>query len=132
MKTRCFVDVNGHIWSINQSGESNFPGDIKIEGNTVLILGAKDDLGDGRPVDEEYQLWQSLTDLAIALEQELPSSNDGSVSLVQAVASVHQQVNSFEKWWISQNAENPDLFPMVLTQDNSGAWFEQIKDFCIN
>jgi hypothetical protein len=71
MKTRCFVDVDGHIWSIDQDGKSKFPSDIQIVGDTVRILGALDDLlGDGRAIDEEYSLWPSLTALAIALEQD--------------------------------------------------------------
>lgn len=68
MNTRCFVDVNGHIWSVDQNNKSNFPSDINIDGDTVQILGAEDDFGDGREIEEEYQLWPSLTSLAKVIE----------------------------------------------------------------
>ncbi|WP_045861801.1 hypothetical protein [Teredinibacter purpureus] len=71
MNTRCFVDVDGHIWSINHKGESNFPDDIELTDGTVRILGVKDCLGPGREITEEYQLWPSLTSLAMVLEQDI-------------------------------------------------------------
>lgn len=126
MKLRCFVCVNGHVWTINDEGKTNFPADIHIEGNTVQILGARDDLGPGRAIDEEYQLWNSLTDLAIAIEHSHHASEDGSVSLAQAVGDAHKSTADFEKMWILQNKENPEQFPMVFPADNAGLWAEQM------
>lgn len=132
MKLRCFVCANGHVWTIDHNGETNFPAEIKIEGRNVLVLGAKDDLGPGRAVEEEYQLWDSLTELAIAIEQSPKPSDDGSISLDQAVASAHQQVESFRKWWTGCHAKLPDQYPMVLPEDNAGLWDEQINDHSIS
>jgi hypothetical protein len=68
---RCFVDQDGNIFSINHDGTSAFPADIEIKGDTVYILGDKDDIGHGREIAEEFTLWPSLTALAKALEPEL-------------------------------------------------------------
>lgn len=68
MKIRCFIDVNGQVWTINNDGKSNHPSDILIEGDTVLILGVEDDIGPGREVEDEYVVWPSLTALANAIE----------------------------------------------------------------
>lgn len=128
MKIRCFVDVDGHIWSINEAGESNFPADIAIDGDVVQVLGERDDQGPGRLVEDEYVLWPSLTALAIALEQEPEPSSDGSVSLQQAVAEAHQRAQSFEVWWVQANKDKPDHYPMSLPMDNAGLWHEQLCD----
>lgn len=130
MKTRCFVDANGHIWSIDDHGKSNFPADIEIVGNTVRILGVSDDLGEGRSIDEEYVLWPSLTALAITLEQNPKDyqSDDGSMSLECAVAEGYKQVSSFEQYWLKSNSEKPDMYPMILPGDNAGLWFEQMRE----
>lgn len=124
--TRCFVDVDGHIWSTNASGESNFPGEIEIIGDTVRVLGTGDGSG-ARLVEDEYQLWPSLTSLAMALELDLPPSVDGSISLDQAIAEAHKQVESFRGYWLRENERNPDHFPLTLPRENAGLWFEQIS-----
>ena len=122
---RCFVDSDGHIWSINEKGESNFPGKIEVGATTVKILGAEDAPG-SHLIKEEYPLWASLTDLAMALEQEIPESEDGSINLDQAVAEAHQQAESFRRYWLKGNERSPECFPMVLPASNAGIWFEQI------
>lgn len=75
---RYFVDVNGVIFTVFPSGESNFPGDLKIEEKTadrsfaqVMVLGEYEngDKSGGRLVEDEYQLWDSLTELAKAIEE---------------------------------------------------------------
>ena len=130
MKVRCFVDVNGHVWTIDHKGNSNFPSDFEIVGNTVLVYGVKDDLGEGRAIDEEYQLWPSLTALAMTLEQNPCDyeSEDGSMTLECAVAEAHKRVHSFEKHWIESNKVAPDHFPMSFPQEDTGLWFEQMND----
>lgn len=72
---RFFVDVNGVIFTVYPSGDTNFPGDIKIEEATadrlfaqVSILGEYED-GDesgGRLIEDEYVLWDSLMELGAA------------------------------------------------------------------
>ena len=65
---RCFIDSNGFVSSIDEYGRSAYPAELEVVGDTVRVLGAKDDLGPGRLVEDEYQLWPSLTALAAALE----------------------------------------------------------------
>ncbi len=67
-KVKCFVDVNGFIWNIDEQGRCAYPRELDVSGDTVRVLGVKDDLGPGRLIEDEYQLWQSLTELAAALE----------------------------------------------------------------
>lgn len=72
---RYFVDVNGVIFTVYPGGNTNFPGDIKIEEATedlsfaqVAILGEYED-GDqsgGRLIEDEYVLWDSLMELGAA------------------------------------------------------------------
>lgn len=73
--SRYFVDVNGVIYTIFPSGESNFPGDFQIEGpdglqefSQVQVLGAYEgDESGARLIEDEYVLWDSLTELAHAI-----------------------------------------------------------------
>lgn len=72
MKNRCFVDANGHVFTLDANGVSNYPGDIEINERVVRVLGAYDETGQGRLVEAEYRLWPSLTELlAATLELEL-------------------------------------------------------------
>lgn len=65
--TRYFVAENGVIYSIYPRGNSNFAADFKIEGARVLVLGPPDG-SEGREIVESYDLWESLVDLAKAIE----------------------------------------------------------------
>jgi hypothetical protein len=126
MKIRCFVDVDGHIWSIDHNGKSNFPGEIQIKTDEVWVLGADD--GEGQSIDEEYTLWPSLTALAVALEQNPPQSVDGSISLDQAVAEAHVKAESFKSNWLRNNKLSPDRYPLAFPKEDSGLWFEQMAE----
>lgn len=68
---RCFVDVNGMVWVLDSQGNSNYPAFTNIEGDTIQILGEKDDMGPGRAVEDEYTIHSSLLSLSRAIEQEL-------------------------------------------------------------
>ncbi len=128
MNSRYFVDVNGHIWSIDHKGNSNFPGDIQINESDVWVLGAKDDLGPGRLIEDEYTLWPSLTALAMTLEHNIPECADGSVSLDQAVSKAHLNLESFKSNWLNEHRKDPIRWPLVLPENNSGTWNEHIND----
>ena len=75
MNFRCFVDVDGNVWTINSEGKSAFPADIEIVDGDVRVLGADDGTG-ARLIEDEYVLWPSLTSLALALEQNITASDD--------------------------------------------------------
>lgn len=68
MKTRCFVDVDGFVWSVNSEGKTKYPMDTEIIGDRILVLGEGNQI-DGREIVDEYILWPSLTELASALER---------------------------------------------------------------
>lgn len=68
MKTRCFVDVDGFVWSVDSGGETKYPMDTEIIGDRIRVLGESNEI-DGREIVDEYVLWPSLTDLASVLEQ---------------------------------------------------------------
>lgn len=70
--TRCFVDQDGTVHSINtHTGYCTLQGDIKIEGSTVLLLGAIDQApGDeSREILDEFVLYPSLQALSDAIEK---------------------------------------------------------------
>ena len=126
MEIRCFIDVDGHIWSIDKDGKTNFPSEIKIDGEDVLVLGPHD--GEGQFIEETYQLWPSLTSLALAIEQKIQPSIDGSVSLNQAVAEAHIGAEIFKAAWLKGHMEHPDRYPLAFPEDNAGLWREQMAD----
>lgn len=75
---RYFVDNNGVIFTILDNGQTNFPGEIKVEeakgdheSATVMVLGAYEGEEGNSPrlVEDEYQVWDSLIDLAVAIEE---------------------------------------------------------------
>lgn len=141
-----FVDENGIAWSVKPNGETNHPSEIKVHGDTVTVISEFISRGSFtvnpelkalgvtsmkyKKMDEDqnrdYPLYDSLTALAMATEQSPAPSEDGSVSLEQAVADAHQQAESFRKHWLENNAKEPEFFPMVLPVDNAGLWHEQI------
>jgi hypothetical protein len=127
MNVRCFVDVDGYVWSIDHNGKSNFPHEIELRGDTVLVLGDFD--GGARLIEEEYTLHPSLTALSMCIEQTYLPSCDGSVSLDQAVAEVHLQAEAFKADWLKLHEKSPAEYPMSIGADNAGIWFEQIMEF---
>lgn len=66
MGMKYFINEDGHIWSINAAGESNFPGAVKVQDDRVLILGPDND--GGHEIREEYVLYRSLRAIVDILE----------------------------------------------------------------
>lgn len=50
------------------------------------------------------------------------------MTLHEAIQEYIDQAHRFEKWYLEQHEQNPDLFPLELPDDNAGVWFEQIAD----
>jgi len=71
MAIRCFVDQDGNIYSINENDTTAYPMDTEIFGDEIRVLGARDCLGEGREIVDQFQIWPSLTELAKTLEPEL-------------------------------------------------------------
>lgn len=132
-----FVCVNSVIWTVYQTGteiHSNFSGDILVKGKEVQILGPYDDTHDGdsstagRLIEDEYCLWSSIVDLAIAIEKPA-ASDDGNMTLDQAVSEQLETIQAFKAHYIAENKSNPEYYPLSLPKDNAGSWFEQMMDF---
>lgn len=131
-----FVCVDGIIWTVYQSGStihSNFSGDILVKGQVVQVLGPLDDThqGDsstaGRLIEDEYCLWSSIVDLAIAIEKPA-ASDDGNITLDQAVSEQLANIQAFKVNYIAESKEHPDMYPLSLPKDNAGSWFEQMME----
>jgi hypothetical protein len=67
---RHFVCNNGIIWAIYENGDSNFNRDFRVIDDTVQVLGEKDGKDGGRLIEDEYVLWDSLTELALEIESD--------------------------------------------------------------
>lgn len=143
---RYFIDSDKAVWTIDDNGQCNYPGLVKVEGDVVEIVAKHQEQKAGvDPVlakhgvtvmtfsekqlsgeTVSYPLFDSLMALSLAQECNPAKSDDGSLSMERAVYEVHQQAESFKRWWSERNKENPDFFPMSLPSDNAGLWFEQI------
>ncbi|HFG7030911.1 TPA: hypothetical protein ACGIK9_003411 [Acinetobacter baumannii] len=115
-----FVDVNGVIYSISEDGRSNHPGKLRVENNKVFVLDS-----DGSVLDE-YQLWDSLLSLAVAIEGDSGDNHSGPLHINQAINQMHYAVDSFKNTWMNGHKQNPEHFPLTLPEDNSGIFFEQL------
>ena len=132
-----FVCVDGVIWTVYQTGtevHSNYSGDIKVDEKSVQILDSFDETHEGekssagRLIEEEYCLWSSIVDLAIAIEK--PAAiDDGNMTLDQAVSEQLETIQAFKANYIAESKDNPDMYPLSLPKDNAGSWFEQMMDF---
>ena len=40
-----------------------------------------------------------------------------------------KRLQLFNQWYVKQNRVNPEHYPLVLTDDNSGVWDEMFQDF---
>ncbi|MGR2849140.1 hypothetical protein ABMX62_19035 [Vibrio vulnificus] len=132
-----FVCVDGVIWTVYQTGtetHTNYCEDINVDGEQVQILGAYDDTheGDsstaGRLIEDEYRLWSSIVDLAVAIEKPA-KCDDGSITLDQAVSEQLETIQAFKAYYIAENKEHPDMYPLSLPKNNAGCWFDQMMEF---
>lgn len=114
-----FVCVDGVIWTVYQTGSqihSNFSGDVLVKAQEVQILGSYDDTHNGesptagRLIEDEYRLWGSIVDLAIAIEKPA-ASDDGSMNLDQAVSEQLSTIQAFKANYIAESKENPSMYP---------------------
>ncbi len=65
MSTKYFIDNNGVIYSLYENGESNYPTKVVyLKGENFISV-----LDDDGFVNDEYFLWDSLSDLAKELEK---------------------------------------------------------------
>lgn len=123
-----FSDVNGLIAWVKEGGESNHPELVngsktsKIENNKVLILEL-----DGA-ISDEYQLWDSLSALAVAITGPINAPIDEPLHLDTAVAIGHERLEAFRTDYYKGHAENSEHYPLVMGEDNSGIFIEQMVE----
>ncbi|WP_415913279.1 hypothetical protein [Neptuniibacter sp. QD37_11] len=117
-----FADENGAIYHITADGAHNYPttlASVLVKDGVVTLVNKEGQ------ATADYKLWQSLTALAASIEPE----GDGSVSLDDAVAELHTEIERFKAYWIKNNELTPEDFPLRFPADNAGAWAEQFLFF---
>lgn len=128
--SRYFIDNESRIWSVSLAGQCDYPGQLTIESDRVIVLGERDATAntESYAIEDVFTLHPSLTALALAIEHTPPPSPDGSVSLTQAVATALHHTLAFEQYWLASHRRCPEHFPMVFPEENSGMWQEQMYD----
>lgn len=129
-----FVCTDGVIWTaFSNHGKFSTNMDAKIDiadsrdgtYKEVRIL-AKD--GDETVIHDEYVLWPSIIDLAIAIEKEPIDPENEVMTLDEAIIEAHEQVSRFKKKYLQGVEENPEYYPIQVERGNAGTWFEQIYE----
>lgn len=122
-QNKYFVDNNGVIFTVYGDGTTNNPHTIKVDNEKVLILAE-----DGE-VLSEYQLWNSLSTLAVELTP-IPEIKQGEeMPLDVAVAQIHKDLEDFSDHWHQEHKKKPENWPLTLPSNNKGLYFEQFIAF---
>ena len=61
--------------------------------------------------------------------EEVKDKSSGVVTLDKFITQEERRIMLFRKWWILQNAENPEHFPMEMPVENAGVWNEMLDGF---
>jgi hypothetical protein len=51
------------------------------------------------------------------------------MTLDEFLAEARQNIVDFEVYWRKEHAEKPDDFPLELSDDNDGTWWEMLNGF---
>ena len=114
-----FIDANGVIFSVDQTGKSNHPLSIQIKADQVNILD-----GEGF-VSDTYTLWDSLHSLAVAISPKAEIDASQPLSLDDAIEEIHQSAEKFKNDWMQGHKENPENYPLEMPSENNGMYVEQ-------
>lgn len=52
-----------------------------------------------------------------------------TVSLDDFTAELYERVRDFREWYVEQNRDNPEAFPLEFDESNSGMWWEAFDTF---
>lgn len=125
---RYFVELNGLICWVKENGESNHPVIAKneqvskVDGNKIIFLSS---VG---AIQDEFLLWDSLTSLAVSIEQAVNVDPDASLHIDTAVAMAHTKIEKFRSDWYNGHAINKEGYPLSIESNNTGIFFEQIAE----
>lgn len=106
---KCFITEGGVIYTINaKTGTSSYKGDFRIQGDTVQLLEPKVRGYANQLVIQECQLWDSLGELAAALDSpkegvaELVDALDAALTWIDAVPSetALPAMPGFDRDWV--------------------------------
>ena len=50
---------------------------------------------------------------------------EGTYSLDQFVADMHEDIEKFKNYYLNNHSLNPEYWPVEMPKDNDGMWFEQ-------
>ena len=50
-------------------------------------------------------------------------------TLAQFTKEYHQLLVDFEIWWRTQHAKDPKVYPLELSDDNTGLWLEMFLEY---
>lgn len=53
-------------------------------------------------------------------------------SLDNFVKETQKEILEFQKAYKKKHEENPEHYPLILSKDNSGLWFEFFMEYCQN
>lgn len=121
-----FVDQNGLIAWVNDKGKSNHPSIVNNHQNFTLSEQRISFLTPDKGIADEYVLWDSLTALAVAIENPAKYSADEALGIDTAVAMAHKSLEQFRTDWHNGHKDNPDNYPLAIESNNTGVIFEQM------
>jgi len=55
-----------------------------------------------------------------------------NVKLEDFMKEVRKSVESFEKDWLANHRENPEHYPLEISEENAGVWYEFLMDHLMN
>lgn len=121
-----FVDQNGLIAWVDEQGKSNHPAianhqqNYSVSGQNIIFL------SQDKGVEDEYVLWDSLTALAVAIENPAIPSVHEPLKIDTAVAMAHKSLEQFRTDWHNGHKDNPENYPLTIESNNTGVIFEQM------
>ncbi|QIC71827.1 MULTISPECIES: hypothetical protein [Acinetobacter] len=135
-----FVNEGGLIAWVNEQGESNLPviasGQVNAKiADGKVYLTAKDG-----SVHADYDLWNNLTALAVAVSGPIVEQNNMPMHIDTAVAIAHARIDQYRNDWYKGNqnevkqkgTKEVDFYPMELPANNVGVFFEQMAQYVMN
>ncbi len=51
------------------------------------------------------------------------------MNLEKFIEMMQKNLEEFKLYWITENAKNPEIFPLSFDIDNDGIWFEMFEIF---
>jgi hypothetical protein len=65
----------------------------------------------------------------LSVRDEKATKSSGVMTLDQFIQQEERRIAFFRRWWILQNVDNPERFPMQMPLENAGIWNEMLDNF---